>query len=508
MPKVAFVLEAESANAVNAFLKLIEVEAKVAAGLKGIGGEGRKAKQELSFFDKVGGDVAKTAAGFFTASAAMEGMRKIINLVGKEFEDMRRKEDEAAKAGLDFAQNFSQAIGQSFGVEGVRNLDKFASQFQNTIKNISTLSDQGAIKILTAYKAAFPGATWGQSLTAVKTLGPVVGWENAPAMAGLAGELQEQMPGKNIGDILDITTQMRTAAGGNRDVLAESMKVAIQMMASGVGGEESLGLTMAGLQVQMKPKAMGAVLGMLTDEYQKSGEFDAVTGKRKDLTDKQRIENDLVGLSPSGRLQWIMANPDKAQTMWGSTYAKVAPVFQRGRFTSAVEAIQAAQQQDVFAQTLTKAGTQRILGAVNIEAQQAVEIEKMYEGWGEGGAAGRARRMTEQTLAAMPQIGAFHRKLIMGSTEIEGRFGGDYVGTAIENMAALKQRFSNKTEISYAGGFREGMGDYQREISNPAYSPKAVEAIDKLIDRLTKLADSVSLITEKIGSVAPSGYIE
>lgn len=481
MAKTKFILEADQAKAVSAFLKVVEAQDKTARGLKNINREGKKTKQTLDGFGKVASDVGKMAAGFLSAQGAIAGVRKIMQLLIAEFEDLKRKQEDAARATMDYAKDFINIIGTWLGPSQI---DRAHEALTRMVKEIPQLSYAQGRAMLGAFGAAVPAAGLERGIEAVRLAAPVT-WERRPELMKFVGELVERFPEKKMEDIFDIAIELRQKAGKNIDLLSASMKGMVQLMEYGIEGEQALGTMMAMIERELKPRGITTMVGLIARPIEP-----IAAGRGRRLTERQRIQNQLAAMTPAERFRWMQQYPEQAKLFYGTTFAPIAPIFQPGAIAAGTEMVRGAQVGDAYQRAVEAAGRQRLVRRVTLEEEQVAGVEWQRMTWGRGAAAGMARRYTREMLETMPGIGATRRKMILGALEIEGLFGGDYTRAAAERLERIRQPMLQPTTPRRLMQTGWGGGEWVGGKPSPFYDPAAAEAIARLIDRITRMAET------------------
>lgn len=500
-----FIIDSSDDAALQSLAKIVQKQESVISKLKETNRASKDTKKEFeemgSPLGRVVADVGKIAAGFLTAQGAAALLRKGIEMVKAEVEDLKRKQEDAARAQLTFQGNFSQVIGQSFGLPGIQQLDAYSRQVKADASKLN-VSPNLLVQMIDSYKAARPGATWEQT-RAVYTKGVgAVGFENPVEMTRLVGELQEIMPGKDIGDLYDIAAAQRSAAGKRIEQLSESTRATRQLVALGIDPEKALGLTQEAFQQELEARSLSTLVEMVGRDIQ--------TVKRP-KTEKDKIGNILAAMTPDQRLEWIFANQQQATTYYGGQVTRLAPILSPETLARGKQQIVEAQQQDVYQKTIQAyEGTQTSkLIKADVAAEGVVEQLKLSdpEAAAKGMVNDRLRQILEQTT-----ISKAERDYIQARIDYIDTLGGGQMDIQIQELQKLEKRFGSPyayksgpgirpySDIDYGlstGRFADPTG-YVPYRDNPAYDPQLATAIHGLLDEVKKLRDATEKNTNEI----------
>jgi len=457
--KTSFILEADEAKAVQAYLKVVEAQNKATEGQRRMNREGKEMDKSYAGLRNITGELAGMVTGFFTVSSA-------VRLVIAEFEDMKRKGEEAFKSITAYANDFSRNIS---GWLGVGRVDEAAAAIAALTKKIPELSMTSGQAILSAYGGTGPKTTLGRGLEITEKLAPMT-WADQPEVARLAGELEDIYPGMSTEDLLDMAAEARRKAGSRKGELPERMKEVMRLKQYGVSSDEALGMIMTTLETEQAGRGAGAVAGLLAQPREP---FKKKLGVP--LTEEQKIQNEVAGMTEQQMYSWMKANPDKAKKLFGPGWVAVAPLFQPGLISGGVEMVQRARAEDAFAQELAAGGESAIIGIQRTGVRRGAAIENLKLGYGPGAEAAMVRQSVEEYLKAMPGVGWMQRKLIMAGIEAEGIITGDYKGAATKALMQLQQPM-------YIGPYYGGAAPPQQEL---------VEGIKLLLTDIQKAGDSI-----------------
>ena len=349
--------------------------------------------------------------------------------------------------------------------------------------------------MLGGYGAAYPlGSTLERAMEAVK-LGALMQWlTEKGGFMQFVGVLDKMFPGKEMQDIFDIAETFWRNAGRFKNQLVTGMKSVEKLKALGFGGKEAMGGLMAGIMAEQGARPIGAMVSILEKPFTVT---EAKRGRK--LTEQQQIQNMLAGMNAQQRLAWIRPNIDKATDIFGPSIAIYLPALMGGRCEAGTEMVRQAQIEDAYRKSVREFGKQGLGRLVQIEAEQLAGGEQLQLEWGRGAARGLTWQYTTDILSKMPWIGGTERKLIEAAIEVQGRFGGDYIGAAVENLSRAQKRFTGKTRIlpsvMTTGGFPSG----PREIVNPYYNPAAADVVQQLIERISKIPEAFEQINSTQG---------
>lgn len=478
MAKTTFILEADEAKAVQAFLKLAEAQGKATD-------EVRKFNREGDNFGKgmVSG-IGGIAAGFGIATGAVELTRKTIGLLVKELEDMRRKESEAAKTTADYAKTFSETIGDWLGAEKI---DKAHAALTRVVKEIPELSYTTGEAMLGAYAKAKPKAGLERGIEAVKLAAPLA-WGRVET-AKLVGELEEIFPEKTMEDLFDIAVGLRKRAGKHKEEIEEGLKAVHRMMAVGIPGEQAMGVLMAAFEEEQAGRAVQAMT-KLPLEFGKP----VVRIPGRPLTEEQKIQKETAGMTEAEIFNWALANPEKVKKVLGTSWAMVAPIMKPGAVTEWTRTVGTIQTENEYQKQLAAQRASFIATQPRIEMRRGAAEELQKMGNVPGAITGFTRKATEDLLKTMPEMGYLQRKGFMLGTEFFGRMpGADYAKVATERLEALRR------EPEYLGvEGKEAIGGLIRDIREMAAAMKGMGGLGQREDVFKELQAQTKLLNTLI----------
>jgi hypothetical protein len=477
MPKTTFILEADEAKAVGAFLKVVDAQNKSTDAMRKMGREGRDTQKSLDGFGKVASQIGMIAGGFIGATGAMEGARKVIRLLTGELVDLRRKETEAAQATMDYAKGFSEAIGDWLGPEKIDEAHAALTRLTKTIPELSFTAGKG---ILGAFGAAKPEAGLAEGLKAVQLAAPLA-WGREQT-AAFVGELSQLFPGKEMEDLFDIAIGLQKRAGKRKEELTEAMKGVHKITAMGIAPEQALGALMAAFEEEQAGRAVGT-LATIPAYFGKK--VKRVPGKK--LTEEQRIQLETFGMTEGEIFKWALANPEAVKTVLKTTYATVAPMLKPGAIESWTKTVGTIQVENEYQKRIEAERESALAMTALISARREAAIEQLKIGYTSGGMVGFTRKATYDLLASMPGIGKTERNLILSTIGVKGRLSGEYAETAVERLGQLQQTFAAPTYKRLRTGIPWDFlspilpPSAWTEERNPRYTPDMAEAIGGLV---------------------------
>jgi hypothetical protein len=489
--KTTFILEADEAKAVNAFLKVIDAQTKTADGMRKITREADKTRAVLM-------GVGQAAAGFGIATGFVDATRQAVGLLVKELEDLRRKEKEAAETTQNYAKTFSQNIGQWLGAGMI---DKAHAALTGLVKENPNLSYTTGQAILSAYAEQRPKATLEQGIKATRLAAPLA--YGQIEMAKLIGELEEIAPEKTTTeDLADIAVRIQKRAGKHREEIESAMKQVHQMVAVGINWKDAIATMMTAFGEEQAGRAMTGMAGLI--EKFKEG-VERKPGQM--LSPEQKIIRETKGMTEEQIYQWIYANPEKVEKIAGpKQWVQLAPLFKPGAFEEQKKEVEQAQREDEYQKELKAQRESALVTTARIATEREAAVERLKIGYTPGAIKGFTRKAAYDLLASAPGVGKIERDLLLGAIEIEGRVGGEYAAAAIGRLTSLQQQFAAPTRRRPQIGFYPGVPSAYMppaewaEERNPRYAPDFAEAIGGLIKNIQEQAAAF----EKMDDVSKS----
>jgi len=259
MGTVNFKLDAESAKAVGAFLKVVDAQNKVT---KATGKATRATKAQDGAMGRAGKRATKDLKSMVLkwggVAAAIGVATKAITA---QIAEAKRLEAQTAKATVSITKAIAGA--GDLGVAGrVRGM---------IFQEGTTLAPQEGAQMYSAIRGAAPAAEFGR----IKSLyGQAISAKKAGYYGGEAedvgtalGTLGALLPGTTAGDVHDIAAYVMGAQGRHgRKISRGGYKAVRQMGALGIGGETSLGYLLAGVQTEQGASALQALAGRLGEQ--------------------------------------------------------------------------------------------------------------------------------------------------------------------------------------------------------------------------------------------------
>ncbi len=498
-----FKVSADPEKAIADLAKVISKQEAMIGKLRLSNREAKKVQKSFGGFGKVAADVGKIAGGFMGAQGAIRLTGEALQLLTSHFEDLSRKEKEAADASINYTRDFSNIISTWLGTE---HIDKAHHALREAVKDIPELGYTAGKEMLAAFGAAIPKASLEEGIAAVRLAAPLT-WEKRPEVIKLVGELMEVFPQKELEDIFDIALMVRTAAGKNINLIAESMRGIHQLKAYGIGGETGLGTMLAMMERELKPRAMTTMLSILARPI-----APVKKAAGKPLTETQRIQNELAALgmdktaeeAAAARFDWIRQNAEnyaKAQLFYGTTFAPVAPAFVPGAIAGGTMAVRRAQMENYYRSQLEAAQNQALVKITGVDFRREAAKEAQQLEYGKGAAIGSTARYTRELLESLPTLGKTRRDLILKTIEFKGRMGNEYVDETIKGLKGLQEQFAApmkpRAELSRRYGYFPAL-----PRPNPLYDPAAGEAIGNLITDLREMQAAYKSMTQPQGGVS------
>lgn len=501
--KMDFEVSANPEKAIADLSKIINKQDAVIDKLKSSNREATKTQKAMgdmgSGLGKIAQDAAGMATGFISATGAMALMRTGVQLLKAEFEDMVRKQGDAARSNMTFAEGATSAIMNYVGSSG---LDANVARMKTTIQGVPSVGLSEGVGLLSEYAGARPAGSMADALGVISKSGSGGTAADRRRLVGLVGQIQNLIPEKSADDSYDIATALIRDSGQMSDQLGGAMQGLFKMKSLGADPENLLGRLTHTVQAKQKPRifsTMASVLGQIPSEKTMrrpgSGPLDPAT----------MAKNEIVGLSPDEVLAWLDANPDRAGLALGSTWASVSPAFGPGVGSEGLAALQGYQAENLYGSEVANREKSGYFGMMKVGQENAALIEDMQVGNTSGARAGQVRKMIRETMESLPEGGKFGREWGMKKFEAVGWGSGNYGDAAVDFVQDIYPVHAPwKYERRKIGG--KDPSWITERIDNPDYSPEICDALNKLSEQIDRFCNSVDTIESN--SLNPTGGLD
>ncbi len=316
MAKTSFILEADEAKAVAAFLKVVEAQGKATEGLRKMNREAAQTTQGAADLGNAFKSILPILGIGGGIAGAIASLREQTRLWGEDVTKVSQKFIDATKETL---RAISQGgdIGQLMG----KQLEQIMPNLQPTERT----------RVYTSLRRELPFEDIGTVLKLAEQAGKATLIGEPAEFAGGLGVMQQITGGKyTAGDVADMTLAVNKMLGGQAEQLGGTVfREAKQLTATGMQEDKALALGVAAAQ-QGQLRGLGALTGKLTEE--KYFEPHKLKGA---MSAQEKIEREFYGMAPEGRYEWLLANRGKG--------GKAAAVFSDQGVLNAIAEVNTAE---------------------------------------------------------------------------------------------------------------------------------------------------------------------
>lgn len=444
-----FNINADPRKAIQAMAKVVDKQEVAIQKLKKMNQEGRKTKKSLSDLGGskmtgVIGEIGKIATGFFTAQAAIGGVRKILGLFINDLQEAIRIQNALGAASKTNLQASMDVIQGWTGARGI-DIDKFRAQAEARWRpsKITTLPEHWGIA--GAYTGAYPGATEADVLATVEAIGATKGVVQPtmmPAFAGFVGKLKKLDPQKSLDDRLDAALYMWRAAGGEAGTLGKGFKGAEQWKALGfTGADVPMAALLAGIATDQGKRGMSTLAGYLAQHIEIIKPTKAGPGMRQRPLTEEQIESNLyAAMAPPERLKYFQEHPEFAKRKLGTSYGTISPLLVGDILGKNLADITKAQREDIWKKDI--AGFPESAAAKQLIAEYQAEdlIADRFARYPELTLKGQVRGIYKKGIQDLP-ISATRKKFWEVKFEALEALGKEgYQEAAIKELTQIEQQ--------------------------------------------------------------------
>ncbi len=487
--KTKFILEAEEAKAVRAFLKVVDAQKKATQGTKNLTRESAKTQKG---FSEIGGSLKGMVGMLGLGGGIAGGLALVRSQTQKWGEEVSRVSAKFFEVNKEIIKAVSQA----------GDLAHFA-EIQEKLKLLPMpgIGPTGRLEIYRGFREALPLENLKTILNLMPEAGRAKLLEEPSEFAGQMGVTHKLYGGKlAAGDVADVSKAVTDMLGGNAAKFGKQVfKESMQLVKSEMKPDEALALAIAAANAGQL-RGISTLAGKLTQE--KLFEPAVIGGKRRRISEREQTEQEFYAIQdPAERLRWLIANRGRG--------GKAAAVLeQQGILNAIAEAdiagisgkIAEARETDYFRQAARRAERTKVGGPLMRKAK----VEALEET--ESIAAGervtdveiaRALFRTAETRArsygVLPLVPSLYR------TELETSMA---FGMQPER-ALRRSAFANRwlAELEMAKGFPQKQGpNYPGEAGQGIFNSWSMlgEAINDLIGAIREQTESTKKNTDSI----------
>lgn len=300
---LALTIDADTQKAVNAFLKLVDAQAKVDQGAK-------KNKQSLTGFEKGVQQGMKSMDNFSTSLGRMMVIDP-FSILQQGLAAVRQEMERSLGLAKDYNLELRKILSNSGDLKNRKEVDAFVKSLSDTAPDASL---QDRIRAFDSVRNQLPQASLNRikGLTRVSSMAATVGADPGE-FGGLVGALANVFPEKDASDIADLAQAARQAAGRKAPALAENARKMIpQLQQAGFSGEQALGFMLSTYQSGQDPEVAKMLANRLTEEREL-----APLRRGEVATGKVANERKFYAASAKERMDMLRADPALAKQMLG-----------------------------------------------------------------------------------------------------------------------------------------------------------------------------------------------
>ncbi|AQT69969.1 hypothetical protein STSP2_03169 [Anaerohalosphaera lusitana] len=464
--KIDFKISADPDKAQADMAKVINKQDKMIEKLKS---QNKQTKRTSKSTKGLTRSIMEIGGGFAAGQFALDKFKSGVELLKNEYDDLIRKQDEAAKAHMTVAESAIDAIRGSMGFADPQAADKMISDIYAEAAKAPNLSRRQAVGAYEVWTGADPTFTKEEALQAVKfSSGTTAGARDNTVK--LAGQLQLLLGG-DVGDNFDLAQFLSEQAGEYDEQLPAAMQGIFKSVKMGADPEDMIARLTTVVQQKQKPRALSTFANLMAQVDNKA-RIERKPGQK--LTEEQILQNQLLDMSVPERMAWAdQASKDELVKAFGPTVATVAPMFGPGVGERGRAALDKAREEDYYVRTFqnmkkSEYGSQVLADQIG---QAAAEDIKLVDK--RAAAAGQARKTFENVLRNTPGIGYTEKEIAQKLLEIESTMGDRPIEPFIQQAELIRSRVSDPTlEKKLPGGTVPGVY-YTKEVPNPAYNPES-----------------------------------
>lgn len=480
--KIDFQVSANPEKAVADLAKIINKQDQMIDKLRASNREAQKTKGSVadmgSPMKDIVADVGKMAAGWLTAQGIIQGVRSAVALLKGEYDDIIRKMESARGAQIGFGRAAIEAIRMKEGVGP--EIEFQVERLRRTRRFLPNVPLSEIPELYSKFAGAYPTATFEQSMAAVEMAGGPVSKEGRLQQINLAGQIQRLMPELSTDDAFDLAAQFLRDAGEYAPRLTDAMQGIEKMVAVGADPEGLLARLTTAVQRKQKPRLF-STMGSMIAQVRARGVVPRTPGKP--LSEADELQNRIAAMSTDEILAWAdTATESELVSVFGSTWASVAPAFGAGVGARGLESMRAAMTGDVYrreSEQIRRGRTGKAVVATDVAAAIAEDVRHIDERYA---ATGGIRKAVTDVLTDLPGLGKTERFFTRAGFEARGLLSGDYEAAAFATIRNLEERFGPTRQV-YTG--EAGL----MRMPNVDYSPEILQAIRELRDVIRDLAD-------------------
>lgn len=318
MGTVKFELSAGEARAVQAFMKVVDVQKRAEDGSRKMGKGVKDAGNDFSQFGQEAAQSIKSVAlQFASVGAAIAAAQKAYRLY---VDEMKATAADTKKHALSFVDIVAGA-GDTSRIGDIR---KFLRDLPSQVSEKQKYETYGAVR------GAMPTAELGDilALTAESVKGRAAGIQDTAAFGETMGLMRKLFPGKTINDVGDITKAVSEMGGkyGKR-FEKQGVRGVQQWQAMGLGtAEEGLGWALASFTQDQGGEALNALIQKLSDTTTKPPT--AGFGKQLGAVDEKRRQ--FYQADPKTRMRMLQSDQSMVNAVFGTQAPTVTTLLQRG----------------------------------------------------------------------------------------------------------------------------------------------------------------------------------
>jgi len=317
MANITFKVDADTAKAVQGFLKLVDSQKKSTD-------ESRKhARQSKASENQVTRDIRSMISGYLSLTGALQGLQRAYQMLREE----QKREAEAA----------SEAARATAAALGGAGLMAHANELIPYLRNLEPTMDQAeAAGILSAVAGGAPTASLQRqkALAGLAARGKRMGIPDLQRYATLMAEVGQLAPERPAGDVADIATFVTQASGRYEAKIGKAgVRILQQAIASGLSLEQAVAIMTASITAGQGPEGASAILQKLTGPSVPPG---------------------LRGMNLEKRLAAIKADPALASKIFGVSQTPAVLATLNKDIPGLEKQIRAAQEGDLQAQALAQ----------------------------------------------------------------------------------------------------------------------------------------------------------
>ncbi|OXU15408.1 hypothetical protein [Sedimentisphaera salicampi] len=288
-------------------------------------------------------DIGKMAVGFVSAQSAIGVAKGALDGLRASYEDLVRKQKESAKLLEDNSREAAKAIAGWGGAEMIDETKKSLKK----IEVDATMKEK--VHAFGGYVGAHQDASKTQAVESTRLAVQSKHFHEPVEFAKTMGYMGKLNKNLSPDDVADQAHYMMMSAGDKSSQFPEAAKEINKLISIGIDPVTAKAMAITSIQEDQGQEALGTIGRFVTKDFKnvsaKPGEV---------LTGKQRVQNELAGMSQKERLDWLFSGSKDVKEELGTEYAQMAPILESDKLEQHKKGLREAQTGDIFTSDIGK----------------------------------------------------------------------------------------------------------------------------------------------------------